>query len=195
MPPLAPTSWSDSRARPTQSSRKAAPSSRACRSPTCTSSRYSERPGTPAAEDARPGVHAGAQGAQSDLAGTGGGEESGSSARAMVGRTLSVVTLHEPGAALSDNYLKVALARPARGQPPDRIRDRRTQPMPGLRERATSPGGFPALSTSSLRRRTPGRCPRECPWRCASPSRPAASAAATDRPRSPRLPRSDWWPG
>jgi tRNA A37 methylthiotransferase MiaB len=31
--------------------------------------------------------------------------------RGMVGRTLSVVTLHEPGAALSGNYLKVQLAR------------------------------------------------------------------------------------
>ena len=28
----------------------------------------------------------------------------------MVGRTLSVVTLHEPGAALTGNYLKVQLA-------------------------------------------------------------------------------------
>jgi hypothetical protein len=27
----------------------------------------------------------------------------------MVGRTLSAVTLHEPGAALSENYLKIAL--------------------------------------------------------------------------------------
>jgi threonylcarbamoyladenosine tRNA methylthiotransferase MtaB len=33
--------------------------------------------------------------------------------RSMVGRTLSVVTLSEPGAALSGNYLKVQLARPA----------------------------------------------------------------------------------
>ena len=32
--------------------------------------------------------------------------------RGMVGRTLSVVTLHEPGAAVSSNYLKVELARP-----------------------------------------------------------------------------------
>jgi tRNA A37 methylthiotransferase MiaB len=30
----------------------------------------------------------------------------------MIGRTLSAVTLHEPGASLTDNYLKVALARP-----------------------------------------------------------------------------------
>ena len=30
----------------------------------------------------------------------------------MVGKTLSVVTLDEPGAALSGNYLKVQLARP-----------------------------------------------------------------------------------
>ena len=32
--------------------------------------------------------------------------------RGMVGRTLSVVTLNEPGAAISSNYLKVELARP-----------------------------------------------------------------------------------
>ena len=29
----------------------------------------------------------------------------------MVGQTLSAVTLHEPGAALTGNYLKVTLAR------------------------------------------------------------------------------------
>jgi hypothetical protein len=28
----------------------------------------------------------------------------------MVGRTISAVSLHEPGAALSDNYLKITLA-------------------------------------------------------------------------------------
>jgi len=33
--------------------------------------------------------------------------------RSMLGRTLSVVTLNEPGAALSGNYLKVQLANPA----------------------------------------------------------------------------------
>jgi threonylcarbamoyladenosine tRNA methylthiotransferase MtaB len=32
--------------------------------------------------------------------------------RRMIGRTLSAVTLHEPGAALTDNYLKVELAQP-----------------------------------------------------------------------------------
>ncbi len=32
--------------------------------------------------------------------------------RGMIGRTLSAVTLHEPGAALSANYLKVRLAAP-----------------------------------------------------------------------------------
>ena len=32
--------------------------------------------------------------------------------RRMVGKTLSVVTLEETGAALSDNYLKVELVRP-----------------------------------------------------------------------------------
>ena len=40
--------------------------------------------------------------------------------RAMVGRTLSVVTLDEPGAALSGNYLKVQLASPSE---PNRLMD------------------------------------------------------------------------
>ena len=38
----------------------------------------------------------------------------------MVGGTLSVVTLHETGTALSGNYLKVQLARPAE---PNRLMD------------------------------------------------------------------------
>jgi len=33
----------------------------------------------------------------------------------MVGKTLSAVTLHEPGAALTENYLKVELAQPRPG--------------------------------------------------------------------------------
>ena len=36
----------------------------------------------------------------------------------MVGRTLSAVTLHQPGAALTANYLKLELAREL---PPNRI--------------------------------------------------------------------------
>lgn len=40
--------------------------------------------------------------------------------RAMLGRTLSVVTLNEPAAALSGNYLKVELTEPAEA---NRLRD------------------------------------------------------------------------
>ena len=40
--------------------------------------------------------------------------------RTMVGRTLSVVTLHEPATALSGNYLKVQLAQAAE---PNRLID------------------------------------------------------------------------
>jgi tRNA A37 methylthiotransferase MiaB len=40
--------------------------------------------------------------------------------RGMLGRTLSVVTLHDSGAALSGNYLKVQLARAAE---PNRLMD------------------------------------------------------------------------
>jgi threonylcarbamoyladenosine tRNA methylthiotransferase MtaB len=51
-----------------------------------------------------------AQGTQSRVAGTGRAEELRVPPSRMVGRTLSAVTLHEPGAALTGNYLKVQLA-------------------------------------------------------------------------------------
>ena len=70
---------------------------------------YSERPGTPAAEAAASvpmPVRKGRNRVLRELA------ESKNRAfrEQMVGRTLSAVTLHEPGAALTGNYLKVAMA-------------------------------------------------------------------------------------
>jgi threonylcarbamoyladenosine tRNA methylthiotransferase MtaB len=73
---------------------------------------YSERPGTPAAEmpDAVPvPLRKERNRILRELA----ARKNLEFRRSMVGRTLSVVTLSEPGAALSGNYLKVQLARPA----------------------------------------------------------------------------------
>ncbi len=80
---------------------------------------YSERPGTPAAEmpDQVPmPVRKERNRVLRELA----ARKNLNFRRSMVGRRLSVVTLHEPGAALSGNYLKVQLARPAE---PNRLRD------------------------------------------------------------------------
>jgi threonylcarbamoyladenosine tRNA methylthiotransferase MtaB len=80
---------------------------------------YSERPGTPAAAmpDAVPmPVRKERNRLLRELAAARNLEFR----RSMVGRTLSVVTLNEPGAALSSNYLKVELARPAE---PNRLID------------------------------------------------------------------------
>jgi threonylcarbamoyladenosine tRNA methylthiotransferase MtaB len=70
---------------------------------------YSERPGTPAAEDPGPvpiPVRRERNRALRELAAA----KNLAFRERMVGRTLSAVTLHEPGAALTENYLKVALA-------------------------------------------------------------------------------------
>ena len=80
---------------------------------------YSERPGTPAAEmpDQVPmPVRKERNRILRELA----ARKNLEFRRAMVGRTLSVVTLHDPGTALSGNYLKVQLARPAE---PNRLMD------------------------------------------------------------------------
>jgi threonylcarbamoyladenosine tRNA methylthiotransferase MtaB len=72
---------------------------------------YSERPGTPAAAapDAVPmRVRKERNRILRDLAAA----KNLAFRRGFVGRKLSVVTLHEPGRALSDNYLPVELARP-----------------------------------------------------------------------------------
>jgi len=80
---------------------------------------YSERPGTPAAEmaDQVPmPVRKERNRVLRELA----ARKNLEFRRSMVGRTLSVVTLHETGAALSGNYLKVQLARAAE---PNRLVD------------------------------------------------------------------------
>jgi threonylcarbamoyladenosine tRNA methylthiotransferase MtaB len=71
---------------------------------------YSERPGTPAAEDAARvpiPVRKERNRVLRELAAA----KNLAFRESMVGRVLSAVTLHETGAALSDNYLKVELAR------------------------------------------------------------------------------------
>jgi threonylcarbamoyladenosine tRNA methylthiotransferase MtaB len=64
----------------------------------------------------------------------------------MVGKRLSAVSLHEPGAALTANYLKVELSRPVE---PNRIIEVEIGALSasGLRE-VTSPAVLPLLSTS-----------------------------------------------
>jgi threonylcarbamoyladenosine tRNA methylthiotransferase MtaB len=78
---------------------------------------YSERPGTPAAEmpDAVPmPVRKERNRVLRELAAA----KNLEFRRAMVGRTLSAVTLHEAGLALTDNYLKVELSV---ARPPNRM--------------------------------------------------------------------------
>lgn len=73
---------------------------------------YSERPGTPAAESADQvpmRVRKDRNRVLRELAAA----KNLEFRRSMVGKRLSVVTLHDPGAALSDNYIKVELARAA----------------------------------------------------------------------------------
>jgi len=70
---------------------------------------YSERPGTPAADDPLPvpmPVRKERNHALRELA----ERKNREFRQRMVGRTLSAVTLHEPGTALTGNYLKVQLA-------------------------------------------------------------------------------------
>jgi threonylcarbamoyladenosine tRNA methylthiotransferase MtaB len=70
---------------------------------------YSERPGTPAAQDPDPvpmPVRKERNRALRELAAA----KNRAFRESMVGRTLSAVTLHEAGTALTGNYLKVTLA-------------------------------------------------------------------------------------
>jgi threonylcarbamoyladenosine tRNA methylthiotransferase MtaB len=72
---------------------------------------YSERPGTPAAQDPESvpmPVRKERNRVLRDLAAA----KNRSFRERMVGKTLSAVTLHEPGVALTGNYLKVELAQP-----------------------------------------------------------------------------------
>ncbi len=80
---------------------------------------YSERPGTPAAEMPDPVPMPVRKERNRILRELAAGKNL-EFRRGMVGRTLSVVTLHEPCTALSGNYLKVQLARPAE---PNRLMD------------------------------------------------------------------------
>jgi len=97
---------------------------------------YSERPGTPAAEmpDQLPmPVRKARNRILRELAAA----KNLAFRREMVGKTLSAVTLDEPCAALSDNYLKVQLARPGEA---NRLVDVRIGSVSdaGLMEAATS---------------------------------------------------------
>jgi threonylcarbamoyladenosine tRNA methylthiotransferase MtaB len=99
---------------------------------------YSERPGTPAADDPRVvpmPVRKERNRVLRELAAA----RNLAFRRGMVGRTLSAVTLHEPGAALTGNYLKVELAG---GRSPNEIVDLRIGSVTrgGLGEAAAPPG-------------------------------------------------------
>jgi len=73
---------------------------------------YSERPGTPAVE--MPGaVPMAVRKERNRILRELAARKNLDFRRSMLGQTLSVVTLNEPGAALSGNYLKVQLANPA----------------------------------------------------------------------------------
>ncbi|MCL5745236.1 MAG: radical SAM protein, partial [Acidobacteria bacterium] len=104
---------------------------------------YSERPGTPAAEspDQVPvPVRKERNRVLRELAAV----KNLVFRKSMVGRKLSVVTLHQHSTALSDNYLKVELARPAQ---PNRIIEVDIGGLSesGVRE-VTSPAVLPLLS-------------------------------------------------
>jgi threonylcarbamoyladenosine tRNA methylthiotransferase MtaB len=78
---------------------------------------YSERPGTPAAE-ARDRVPAAVRKGRNRVLRELAARKNLEFRRAFLGRPLSVVTLHDAGQALSDNYLPVKLAAPRQ---PNRI--------------------------------------------------------------------------
>ena len=72
---------------------------------------YSERPGTPAAASAEI-VPAPVRKERNRVLRELADEKNRAFRQAMVGRTLSAVTLHQPGTALTENYLKVILSHP-----------------------------------------------------------------------------------
>ena len=80
---------------------------------------YSERPGTPAAEDPH-AIPMAVRKERNRILRELAARKNLSFRHGMVGRTLSAVTLHDPGAALTGNYLKVELARQ---REPNRIVD------------------------------------------------------------------------
>jgi len=82
---------------------------------------YSERPGTPAAEDPA-AVQMPVRKERNRVLRETGEQKNREFRERMVGRTLSAVTLHEPGMALTGNYLKVHLSAP---REPNRMADLR----------------------------------------------------------------------
>jgi len=106
---------------------------------------YSERPGTPAAEspDQVPlAVRKERNRVLRELAAA----KNLAFRQSMVGRRLSVVTLHEAGAALSGNYLKVELAA---AREPNRLIEVEIGGVgQGSLRETTSPGALPLLSRS-----------------------------------------------
>ncbi len=99
---------------------------------------YSERPGTPAAEDPQ-AIPMAVRKERNRLLRELAARKNLAFRQSMVGRTLSAVTLHEPGAALTANYLKVELARE---RDPNRIVD--------VRIGATSPNGIREIAVETV---------------------------------------------
>jgi threonylcarbamoyladenosine tRNA methylthiotransferase MtaB len=100
---------------------------------------YSERPGTPAAEDAAQ-VPMKLRKERNRVLRELAAAKNLAFRESMVGRTLSAVTLHETGTALSSNYLKVELAQP---RDPNTLVELRIGGVSGagLREAAGQPIG------------------------------------------------------
>ena len=132
---------------------------------------YSERPGTPAAQDAD-SVPIHVRKERNRLLRELSAEKNRAFRERMVGKTLSAVTLHEPGAALTENYLKVQLAQPRAANQIVELRIGGLTPI-GLREQ---PGGFlPVLTGKGLPPAQPD-----------SASIPASLPSGEDRDRSGR---------
>ncbi|HEV3333352.1 MAG TPA: tRNA (N(6)-L-threonylcarbamoyladenosine(37)-C(2))-methylthiotransferase MtaB [Bryobacteraceae bacterium] len=106
---------------------------------------YSERPGTPAAEDPNP-VPIPARKERNRILRDLAAAKNRAFRERMVGKTLSAVTLNEPRAALTENYLKVELACE---REPNGVIDVKIGSLSdaGLRE-VTSPAALPLLSIS-----------------------------------------------
>jgi threonylcarbamoyladenosine tRNA methylthiotransferase MtaB len=106
---------------------------------------YSERPGTPAAEEASQ-VPMPVRKERNRILRELAAGKNRDFRRRMVGKTLSAITLHESGIALTGNYLKVELAQ---FREPNRIIDIEISGVSdaGLRE-VTSPAGLPLLLKS-----------------------------------------------
>jgi threonylcarbamoyladenosine tRNA methylthiotransferase MtaB len=103
---------------------------------------YSERPGTPAAFAADP-VPIPVRKERNRILRELAAAKNCEFRQRMIGKTLSAVTLHEPGVALTENYLKVELAEL---REPNRIVEVKIGSLSdsGLRE-ATSPAALPLL--------------------------------------------------